>query len=166
MSSLSGVEATPTEQLWKEIGDVRAVMLGIVGSSAHPQPMAPNCDEEQSRIWFFTRRDTDLFREIGAGQRARFTAVSTGETFHASVVGTLNENHDREKIEEYWNEIVAAWYDGIEDPRMTLLEFRPDEAAVWASTGNALRFGWEIMKANDEGKHPDVGAHRVVTFAR
>ena len=164
MSSLSGVVESPTEQLWKEISEVRAGMLGLVGSNSHPQPMAPNCDAENARIWFFTSRDTDFFREMTGGQRARFTLVSNSETFHASIMGTLCENRDRKTIERYWNEVVAAWFDGIDDPRMTLLEFRLDEAAMWASTGNALRFGWEIMKANDDGGHPDVGAHTIVQF--
>lgn len=164
MSSLSGVVEAPGQQLWKEIEKVRAGMLGLVGSANHPQPMAPNGDEDGSRIWFLTRKDTDLFQELGAGKRARFTFVSSAETFHASIVGPLRENRDRRTIERYWNEVVAAWFDGIDDPMMTMLELQLDEAAIWASTGNALRFGWEIMKANDEGSHPDVGAHTILHF--
>jgi hypothetical protein len=39
-----------------------------------------------------------------------------------------------------------------------------DDAAIWASTGNPLAFGWEIAKANLQDRAPDVGVRTSLRF--
>jgi general stress protein 26 len=61
--------------------------------------------------------------------------------------------------------VVSAWYDkGKDDPSLIVLEFTPETAGIWASTDSALRFGWEIAKANLTDSEPDVGVKTEVRF--
>jgi hypothetical protein len=34
---------------------------------------------------------------------------------------------------------------------------RPDDAKVWVSHSNPVRFGFEVMRANATGRTPDMG---------
>ena len=70
MSKVSKAERQPEEQLWDELSHVRAGMLGIEGSHSHMQPMAHMAEKESGRIFFFTSRAGDLFREMGDGAHA------------------------------------------------------------------------------------------------
>ena len=62
--------------------------------------------------------------------------------------------------------MIGAWFKGgPEDPNAVLLELDITEAAMWASTRNPFRFGYEIAKANmDEDTMPDMGEHVVHSF--
>lgn len=167
MVSLTEARETPVKQLWDEIDDIHAGMLGLEGEHMHMQPMAPFVDRETNTIWFFSKTHSDLAQRIRPGSRAHFCVVGKDHDYHACLSGTIVQSRDRQKIEEYWSAIVAAWYhDGKDDPTLTMLALHVDDGEIWASTGNSLRFGWEIAKANfNEEKTPDIGVHQHLTFA-
>ncbi len=167
MASLTEARETPVTQLWDEVDDIHAGMLGIEGYNMHMQPMAPFADRETNTIWFYAKTDSDLVQKIKAGSRAHFCVVGKDHDYHACLSGNIAERRDPAKIEEYWSSIVAAWYDGgKDDPTLTMLALQVDDGEIWASTGNSLRFGWEIAKANlKDHAEPDVGVHRRLAFA-
>lgn len=165
MADLDKARENPREQLFDEIEGIHAGMLGVEGSGQHMQPMAPQLDRESGSLWFFTRRDSELALSVGTGSPAHFCVVGKGHDYHACLGGLLRENRDEKRIEAFWSPVVAAWFEkGKEDPDMTLLEFRPKDAAVWASTGNPVKFGWEIAKANMKEGEPEVGVRNQVIF--
>jgi len=158
MADLKEAKTDPKKQLWDEIDDVHAVMLGIPSTGQHMQPMAPMAAREENRVWFFTRKDSDLVRAAGSG-KAHMCLVSDDQDYHACISGTLVENRSPQHVERFWSPVVGAWFEGKDDPDMTMLELVPDHAAVWASSDSSMRFGWEIAKANVTDSEPDVGVH-------
>ena len=87
------------------------------------------------------------------------------DDYQACLHGDLVTTYSREHIERFWSSVIEAWFQGGKtDPELTLLKFTPHSAAIWASTGSALRFGWEIAKANLLGDEPDVGHKTEITF--
>lgn len=148
------------ERMWSALVKTRFVFL-ISKPGAHAQPMTAFAEPAAARLWFFTGADTDLVRELGS-DRSQITFVDEEQKLWASLLGTLRRNDDREVIDRYWNPMVAAWYPkGKSDPALALLAFDATEADIWTSAG-AVRFGWEIAKANLTGTLPDVGARAHV----
>ncbi|MDX2264318.1 MAG: pyridoxamine 5'-phosphate oxidase family protein [Hyphomicrobiales bacterium] len=166
MADLDKARTNPAEQFWDELERVQAGLLGLTDMRDHLQPMAPQPDRRTNSIWFFTRTSSDLFKQVGAGAKAMFCLVGRDHDYHACVMGQLRENRMDAKIDEYWSPVVAAWYDGRNDPEMTLLEMQLENGKIWASTGNSLVFGWEIAKANLTDGEPDVGVVKTVVFHR
>lgn len=155
------------ERLWREIGKGATVMLGLTGDPPrHFQPMAAFCDEEEGGgVWFYARKDSDLVRDVGEGRAAMFNLMTRSHDFIASVSGVLRSYHDPDRIDRFWNPVVAAWFpEGKDDPNLTLLRFEPEEAQVWLSHTNPVKFGWEIAKANLTHKEPDVGDTAHLSF--
>lgn len=167
MASFTEARETPVAQLWDEIDDIHAGMLGLEGEAMHMQPMAPHVDREKNTIWFFTKKGTEMVQRLRPGSRAHFCVIGKDHDYHACLSGQIAERKDPAKIDEYWNSVIEAWYEGGKsDPALTLLAMHLDDAEIWASTGNPLKFGWEIAKSNmNDEKTPDVGVHRHVTFA-
>jgi len=170
MADVDQLNTDPECALYDALNDIRTGMLGLKGSEQHMQPMTHFADQDAGKIRFVTARDTDLAQALTvnfqAKQAARFTVVSKGQDFHACIDGTLEQVVDPQTLKDLWSPVLGAWFDGgPEDPDVVLLEFTPTEAAMWASTGNPLRFGYEIAKANmnDDAK-PDLGSHVVHTF--
>lgn len=164
MSKVRKTEEHPEEQLWRELGHVNAGMLGIEGSHSHMQPMAHMADRDSNRLWFFTSRSGDLFREMGPGAHAHFCLIGKGQDYHACLMGDLNENRDPRMVDQHWNDMAAAWFKGKDDPDLALLEFDLLDAAIWASTRNPVKFAWEMQRAKHSEREPDIGARAHVDF--
>ena len=149
-------------RLWKEVDKVKTGMLGLAGGPPrHMQPMTAFHDEDNGAIWFFTRKDNDLVRDTGDGHAAMFCLMTSSHDFITCIGGTLTQDFDREGGEQSWNPVVAAWYpEGKDDPNLTMLRLQPEDAQVWVSHGNPIRFGWEIAKANFTKTEPNVGESR------
>ncbi|GFE63370.1 pyridoxamine 5'-phosphate oxidase family protein [Litoreibacter roseus] len=155
-----------TKQLFDQLDDLRAGMLGIEGSGQHMQPMTHYFDRETQELWFITSRDTDLVRAVGQGNTAHFTIQSTDQDYYSCMSGPITQSSDEAKLDEIWSAVAAAWFEnGREDADVTLLHMPLREAAVWASSGNPLVFGLEILRANMSSDTADVGEHRVINFA-
>ena len=135
MSDKTQTPADLQHRLWKEIGKERIVMLGLTGGEDHMQPMAAFGDEDQNAVWFFTKRSTDLVKDMGAGHKAMICVMAKDLEFQACIMGELTVDHDAAKIDQYWSPFVAAWYpDGKADPDLTLVRFDPksEKFQTWA----------------------------------
>lgn len=158
------------QRLWSEIRKTRTGMLGLTGGPPkHMQPMTAFADPEKDGaggggIWFFCRKDNDMLKEAGDGHSAMFTLVAKDDDFVACIAGTLREDHDRARIEAFWNPVIAAWYpEGKGDPMLTLMRFDPEDAQVWIGRGR-VRFAWEIARANLTGTTPEEGRTEHLPF--
>lgn len=165
MADLTKTKDAPREQLFDEMARVTAGMLGIVGGGRGPVPMAPHLDRESKQIFFFTRRTSHLVTSIGQGAQAEFTLVGKEHDYYASLTGPIVQSGDNAAIDRHWNAMASAWFPGgRDDPELTLLEFTPNQAEVWASTDSSAVFAWEVAKALVSGSEPDVGVIAKIDF--
>ena len=59
MADLEKARSEPKEQLWDQLDDVHAGVLGVEGFGQHMRPMAPQLDREAGTNWFYTRKHSD-----------------------------------------------------------------------------------------------------------
>ena len=151
--------ADAEKEFWKHLKDSNTGMLGIDTPGYHSQPMTAYREEETGTIWFFTRDDTDLARDIAkGGTQGMFSYGSKDQHVWACFHGTMSLSRDQSVIDKHWNPIVAAWYpDGKDDPHLTLIKFDGDDGRVWVSKKSAAGFFFEIAKANLTKTLPDAG---------
>jgi general stress protein 26 len=153
---LSAAEAEV--EFWRHLSKSNTGMLGLDQPGYHSQPMTAFRDEETDTIWFFTRNDTDLAKDAKGGKPAMFTYMAKDQHVFACIHGSLSQELDREKVERWWNPVVAAWYpEGKEDPHLTMLKFTPGDGRIWVSEKGVFGFAYEILKANITHTTPDSG---------
>ena len=170
MASLSKFETAPRTQLMSEIKSARCVMLSSPNPDEMPQPMAPQIDDAMIEragsgavIYFFSDNTSDLGKAVLADPGATVTACHIDADYQASLRGRIYPEHDKALVERFWNPIAASWYPGgQDDPKMLMLRFEPEQAAIWASSGNPLKFLYETAKANLTDSLPDVGKSKVI----
>jgi general stress protein 26 len=150
--------------LWEQIGDARQGMLGIIeGSPLHFQPMTPNREKDEGRIWFFIRTSAELHQALDQPREAMF--IIQRKDYQACIGGRLSRRLDRDKVDEYWNPVIAAWFEGgKEDPELGLICFDCRDAEIWLNEAKPVRFAWEIARANMTGRDPDVGDRASLSF--
>lgn len=165
MTDLKRTEQDPAGQLWDMLADSHDVMLGSPDPSQHMQPMAPQPAPEENAIWFYARKDSDIAKAAAGGGKVHMCLISDDHDYHACLHGKLETVMSKAHVDRFWSSIVEAWYDhGKDDPALTMLRYIPESAAIWASTGSALKFGWEIAKGNLSDSDPDVGVRTSITF--
>ena len=153
------------ERLWNAIDDTRVGMLGLDEPGQHMQPMTAFAEPDTNSIWFFTRRTTDLARDVGGGKSAMFCLISKDREVYACVEGRLQASHDPERIEKHWNPVVASWFkDGKDDPELTLLRLDADNAQIWVNQAGPIRFAWEVARGNLTDHRPDMGDRANISF--
>src|SRR5688500_7708734 len=86
-------------RLWDEIARHQIGMLGMVGDAASPQPMTAFVEQERDQIWFFTRSDTELARQVGEGRPAFF--IFQQRDLQACIAGELTLQHYPVRIDKY-----------------------------------------------------------------
>jgi len=152
-------DAEHEAMLWKELTKRNTVMLGLTGKPmAHMQPMTAFRDDTSRSVFFFARADNDLAKRAGDGGEAMMCLQSKDDSFIACVGGELSVTRDPERVERFWNPVVAAWYpQGKTDPDLIFLRLDPMDAQLWIADGNPIKFGWEIAKANLGKRLPDIG---------
>jgi general stress protein 26 len=154
------------ERLWKELDEARIVMLGLVGGEPHHmQPMAAFGDKADDAIWFFTRKETDLVQQTGAGHDAMVCIMAKDMEFQACIHGRLVPDTDRAKMDQFWSPFVSAWYpEGKDDPALTMVRLDPIDARVWVSKRGPISYPLQIAKANATHTLPDVGQRGDVSL--
>ncbi|HET9159591.1 MAG TPA: pyridoxamine 5'-phosphate oxidase family protein [Caulobacteraceae bacterium] len=149
------------DRLWAEIDKGRFGMLGLSGSRMHFQPMTAFAEKVDGKIWFFTHRDTDLARRVGDGAQAMFIVQAKDQDLQACVGGLLVEDRDRDRIDKYWDPMIAAWFpEGKQDEGLTLLRLDCHDAQVWLTEAGPLKYAWEVARSNLKGERPDLGEQR------
>ena len=164
MSRDATTPAQAEETFWKSLKESNTGMLGLDRPGYHAQPMTGFAEPETGTIWFFTRNDTDFARDVaaengsGGGPSGMFTYQAKDQKVQACIHGALSIDHDRERIDRFWNPVVAAWYpDGKDDPALTLIRFDAKDGRVWASDIGVLGFGYQVLKANLTKSTPELG---------
>jgi general stress protein 26 len=74
------------------------------------------------------------------------------------VYGTAEISTDKQKIDKYWSTMVKAWFpEGKDDPNLTLIKVKPEDAYYWDTKNNKLVSLIKIMTSVVTGKTADDG---------
>ena len=148
------------DDFWDRIETVNAGMLDA-DDATRWVPMSHTADREANTLWFITAQGTQLVDAVTAGPtEAQYLVADNGKGLFAQISGTLALSHDRAKLEELWNPITGAWFEGgIDDPDVRMMSFTISGGEVWVTPTSGVRFMFNIAKAQVTGTQPDMGDH-------
>jgi len=155
-------EAELEAKFWKSLKSDMIVMLGLTDAQGgHFQPMAAQVEQEgRGPIWFFTTKDTDLVRNLGAGGPAAIQYAAKSHDLFASVEGRLAPHNDRATIDRLWNPWAAAWYEeGRNDPKLQLIRFDPGHGEIWLNQNSLFAGVKALLGIDPKEDYQDKVAH-------
>lgn len=116
-------------KFWKALADSPFLFLQVTGQSETAVPMSPHLDKDaNSAIWFFTHTKS-AFAKLGP---VTATFAGQGHDMFARFDGTLVKETSQERFDQFWNNFVAAWYDGGKtDPDILLVRMDLGNAEIW-----------------------------------
>ena len=90
-----------TETFWDRLEDCRTGMLVIEGRAV---PMSHYVDENKRELWFITAKGTYMAENAKGGQ-AHYVLCNDKEGLYASLSGRLTPEINKEKLDEYWDNV-------------------------------------------------------------
>ncbi len=96
------------------------------------RPMNVRKVDDSGHLWFLTANDNSLFAELQDHATATcfFQGGKTSEFMQLD--GHVKLSQDHAKIKELWEPILKNWFtEGLEDPRIRVIELIPDGGYYW-----------------------------------
>lgn len=122
---------------------IREIEIGLLttvdgAQRLHTRPVQTlRCDED-GVLWFFTDAGSAKAEELRRDPRVSIGYAHLAKGLYATVQGEGRIRRDRSKAAELWKPLQRAWYpQGLEDPRLAVLELRIEQAEYWITPGRA-----------------------------
>ena len=152
------------ENLWDKVKDIRIAMMTTVETdgSLRSRPMyTQEADSFNGELWFFTRDDSGKVKEITHDAHINLAYAKPDDQRYVSVSGRAQVVDDKAKEEELWNPSLQAWFDGLHDPKLTLIRVEADEAEYWEGSSSNVVQLFKMAKAVVTGERPDGENEKV-----
>lgn len=134
----------------------------VPGGTGHARPMVIARRGQDLELDFVTDIDSAKVQEIVKDTASQVICQKDGSVY-LSLTGTSSLSQDRTRLQEVWNECLRVWFpDGVDDPSICLITFKPLRAEYWNHAGkNKLLYYWEAAKAYVAGERVKTGGTDV-----
>jgi general stress protein 26 len=141
------------------LGNTRTVMMAT-NLEKIPFSICPMTLQEMDRkgdLWFFTSRNSDHFKDIESDNRVQLIVTNTDDHTYISLYGNAVQVVDDRKVDELWNPMLQAWFNGKDDSDLALLNINVESAFYWDNDQNKLVSLYHLAKAAAIGERADLG---------
>jgi general stress protein 26 len=156
------------KDLREKIKDVRFGMFTTLDPDGKlsSRPMTSQQVDDQGQIWFFTSDVSDFVRHLPEHPRVNVSFSDPEDSLYVSISGNAELTRDRAKIDELWNPLAAAWFDGgKDDPHLALIRVHIDSAEYWDTHSSKMTQLYALAKSALTGKAPRyLGDHKKITL--
>jgi general stress protein 26 len=109
------------------------------GRPVATRPMAVQKVDDRGSLWFLSASDSHQNRELMEDASVQLMFQGSQHSDFLTLYGAARVTTDRAKIEELWTPLAKVWFtEGVEDPRITVIEVRPQQGYYWDTKHNRL----------------------------
>lgn len=128
------------------------------------RPMSTQDVEFDGSIWFMTDKRSNKCKEIKNNKSVGLEYANSNGVAFVSVSGTTSFSEDKAKIQEFWSPFYKAWFDGPEDPNITLIEVKVTRAEYWDNKGGKVGALADMAIGAVTGEQNKLDEHEVIEF--
>jgi general stress protein 26 len=102
------------------------------------RPMSTLKVDENGIIWFFSKVDSDKNMHIKQDDRVQLFYSHSASSEYLTLFGRAEIITDQRIIHDLWNPLAKIWFDGKEDPTITVLKVTPEDGHYWDKKSNKM----------------------------
>ena len=119
----------------KEISEKAKTCMFITNlndrSPSNSRPMSlQECDKE-GNLWFLSSNESGKNMQIEKDNGVQLYFMNSHDYEYLSIVGEAFIYNDKSTIEEKWSVFANAWFDGKNDPKVSVIRVTPSEVYYW-----------------------------------
>jgi general stress protein 26 len=154
------------DAIWSKVRAIETCMMVTRdGDALRSRPMTAILRTSQGAVWFIANaadhKDDDLARD----PRACLAFADPHQHCYVSLSGRIAAVHDRQLVDELWNDAAARHFPaGPGDPRILLLRFEPEIGEYWVAPSGTISAVFRFLKAAVTGQtrcHGKTGRARL-----
>lgn len=119
------------------------------------RPMSLRETDEEGNLWFLSSDQSHKNFDIKEDNRVQLYFMNNSDSEYLSVLGNAHIYKDRSVIEDKWTAMANAWFDGKDDPNVTVIRVEPSETYYWESKAGKFVSLLNFAAAAVTGKNTD-----------
>ena len=120
-------------------------------------PMATKKVDKEGNIWFLSGDTSEHNKDLELNPDVQLLYSNTGKMEFLSIYGKAKITKDRSILKDLYNERTDNWFDGVEDPDMTAICVKPQEAYYWDTKSNKYVTLFKMGVGALTGDKKDIG---------
>lgn len=128
-----------------------------VGSNSDSRPMALQGVDDEGILWFLSAKDSLKNKEVSEDPEVHLYFMNNSAYEYITVKGEAFITQDKEKIEQYWTNFANAWFDGKDDPNVTLIGVKAKEGYYYETKENKVFAMAKMLFAAATGSKTEDG---------
>ncbi len=125
-------------------------------ASHKSRPMSVQKTDEAGNIWFLSAKDSVKNMELEQNKNVTLYFQGSSYSDFLELNGHAVVSQDRSKIEELWDPTIKAWFtEGVDDPRISVIQFIPDTGYYWDNKHGNTVAGIKVLISAISGKTMD-----------
>lgn len=105
---------------------------------ANSRPMSLQETDENGNLWFISSETSNKNFEIKEDRNVQLFFMNNGDSEYLSVYGEAFIYTDKVTIEDKWSPMANAWFDGKDDPNVSIIRVEPKETYYWDTKAGKL----------------------------
>ncbi len=119
-------------------------------------PMTTQEIDSTGKLWFFTGKDSEHYRELQKDERLHLTYANQDDQEYLSIYGKAKITENKQKIDELWSSFLKVWFSGKDDPNLALLCVTIEDAYYWDQKHNKAVTIFKMAKSAITGEKSDT----------
>ena len=104
----------------------------------HTRPMGLQETDDEGNLWFISSDTSNKNFEIKDDKRVQLLFMNNSDSEYISIFGNASIYKDRHTIEEKWSAMANAWFDGKDDPNVSIIRVEPKDTYYWDTKAGKL----------------------------
>ncbi|WP_194852232.1 pyridoxamine 5'-phosphate oxidase family protein [Nonlabens antarcticus] len=123
----------------------------------HAIPMSTKKVDDNGTTYFLSNQNSEHNANIENDSRCQLLYSEKHSMEFLSAYGKAVISKDRKIIDELYGSADDNWFEGKDDPNITVITFHPEEGQYWDSKSNALVSLFKMGYGAITGEKTDVG---------
>ena len=95
------------------------------------RPMSLKETDQDGNLWFISSDQSHKNFDIKEDNRVQLYFMNNSDSEYLSILGRAFIYKDKATIEEKWSIMANAWFDGKDDPNVSIIRVSPEETYYW-----------------------------------
>ena len=138
------------------------MFMTMIGEEHSSRPLTVS-GVEGDRLSFLVDRTASWVGAVRSGAAAIHLTVSDDrDNTYLSLNGDVTLSEDREEIEQLWSAPAGAYFDGKDDPKLTVLRVDVEDGEYWSAPSGRIGAALSMLRVAVTRDHGKAGDHGPV----
>ncbi|MDY0780128.1 pyridoxamine 5'-phosphate oxidase family protein [Tenacibaculum sp. IB213877] len=164
METKNKIDALKTFKDLAENIDFTLMSTNLSQFPFHTVPMSTKKVDENGNIWFLSGRNSMHNVHIKQSPEVHLSYAKPGDMEFLAVCGHAEIMNSPSIIEELYGKSDDMWFDGKNDPNVSVIKVKPHEVSYWDTKDNKLVSLLKAGYAFIVGSEPDTIEKGTIDF--